>query len=117
MEARRDDEAAISHSNELSAPFCLCWAVGTVGKHQPTIESFSLITIASDAVMKPIHHRMPVILTTTQYSEWLDTSLLETEQLGILFRPFPPEEMEAFPVSVMVNKRRHDQPECMIPIQ
>lgn len=36
-------------------------------KQEPAIESCSLITIGPNAVMEPIHHRMPVILATTQY--------------------------------------------------
>jgi len=86
-------------------------------KVDPAIESCSLITIGSNAVMEPIHHRMPVILATTQYAEWLDASLQETERLNRLLRPFPPEEMEAYPVSLMVNNPRNDHPECVVPIQ
>ena len=86
-------------------------------KEDPTIESCSLITIGPNAVMEPIHHRMPVILATTQYAEWLDVSLHETERLNRLLRPFPPEEMEAYPVSLMVNNPLNDHPECVVPIQ
>ena len=86
-------------------------------KKDLAIESCSLITIGPNAVMEPIHHRMPVILATTQYAEWLDASLHETERLNTLLRPFPPEEMEAYPVSLMVNNPRNDQPECVMPIQ
>jgi putative SOS response-associated peptidase YedK len=86
-------------------------------KEDPAIESCSLITIGPNAVMEPIHHRMPVILATTQYAEWLDVSLHETERLNRLLRPFPPEEMEAYPVSLMVNNPRNDHPECVAPIQ
>jgi putative SOS response-associated peptidase YedK len=82
----------------------------------PAIESCSLITIGPNAVMEPIHHRMPVILATTQYAEWLDASLQETERLNTLLRPFPPAEMEAYPVSLMVNNPSNDQPECVMPL-
>jgi putative SOS response-associated peptidase YedK len=86
-------------------------------KEDPPIESCSLITIGPNTVMEPIHHRMPVILATTQFAEWLDVSLHETERLNRLLRPFPPEEMEAYPVSLMVNNPRNDHPECVVPIQ
>jgi len=84
-------------------------------KQEPAIESFSLIKIGSNAVMEPIHH-MPVILTTTQYPERLDTSLHEPARLTALLRPVLPREMEAFPISLMVNKPKNDQPECVMPI-
>jgi putative SOS response-associated peptidase YedK len=86
-------------------------------KEDPAIESCSLITIGPNAVMEPIHNRMPVILATTQYVEWLDASLHKTERLNTLLRPFPSEEMEAYPVSLLVNNPRNDQPECVLPIQ
>jgi len=86
-------------------------------KEDPPIESCSLITIGPNTVMEPIHHRMPVILATTQYDEWLDVSLHETERLNRLLRPFPTEEMEAYPVGLMVNNPRNDHPECVMPIQ
>jgi putative SOS response-associated peptidase YedK len=85
-------------------------------RQDPAIESCSLITIGPNAVMEPIHHRMPVILATTQYAEWLDASLQETERLNTLLRPFPPTEMEAYPVSLMVNNPSNDQPECVMPL-
>jgi putative SOS response-associated peptidase YedK len=85
-------------------------------RQDPAIESCSLITIGPNAVMEPIHHRMPVILATTQYAEWLDASLQDTERLNTLLRPFPPAEMEAYPVSLMVNNPSNDQPECVMPL-
>jgi putative SOS response-associated peptidase YedK len=85
-------------------------------RQDPAIESCSLITIGPNAVMEPIHHRMPVILATTQYAEWLDASLQETERLNTLLRPFPPAEMEGYPVSLMVNNPSNDQPECVMPL-
>ena len=82
-------------------------------KEDPAIESCCLITIGPNAVMEPIHHRMPVILPMTQCAEWLDASLHETERLNRLLRPFPSEKMEAYPVSPLVNNPRHDTPECV----
>ena len=86
-------------------------------KQDPALESCSLITIGPNAVMEPIHHRMPVLLATTQYDEWLDPSLHMVERLNTVLRPFPPEEMEAYPASQMVNNPRYDQPQCVVPLQ
>ena len=86
-------------------------------KQDPALESCALITTGPNKVMEQIHHRMPVILDPKQYDEWLEPSLNDTERLNRLLRSFPPEEMEAYPVSPMVNNPRNDQPECVIPIQ
>jgi len=81
-------------------------------KQTLALESCALITTGPNTTMTPIHHRMPVILAAKDYDDWLDPSLHIIAQLNALLRPFPPEEMEAFPVSPIVNNPGNDQPEC-----
>ncbi|MCB9774756.1 MAG: SOS response-associated peptidase [Nitrospiraceae bacterium] len=80
------------------------------------LETCTLITTAPNAVMEPIHHRMPVILSSKDYADWLDPSLQTIERVNALLRPCPPEEMEAYAVSQLVNNPRNDRPECVVPI-
>ena len=80
------------------------------------LETCTLITTSPNAVMKPIHHRMPVILASKDFADWLNPSLQAVERVNGLLRPFPSEEMEAYPVSQLVNNPRNDRPECVIPI-
>jgi putative SOS response-associated peptidase YedK len=55
---------------------------------------------------------MPVILPTEGYSEWL--SLEEgTESLTKLLTPYPSSQLQAYPVSTIVNSAAIDQPECV----
>jgi putative SOS response-associated peptidase YedK len=84
-------------------------------KQEPAIESCSLITIQANAVLEPIHARMPVILPEHAYSSWLDPTLKNVVYLSGLLEPYGAEEMEAYPVSLMVNNPRNDQPECVVP--
>src|SRR5450756_777703 len=56
------------------------------------IETCTILTTAANAVLAPIHDRMPVILPTTVYDQWLDPALLNTDLLAPLLVPFPPEE-------------------------
>ncbi len=81
------------------------------------LESCALITTGPNTVMEPIHNRMPVILASKYYDEWLDPSLHAVERFNALLRPFPSQEMEAYPVRQIVNNPRNDQPECVMPIQ
>ncbi|MEO6201878.1 MAG: SOS response-associated peptidase [Nitrospirales bacterium] len=81
------------------------------------LESCTLITTGPNPVMEPIHHRMPVILSSKDYADWLDPSFQFVERINAMLRPFPSEEMEAYPVSQLVNNPRNDQPECVMPIQ
>lgn len=81
------------------------------------LESCTLITTGPNALMAPIHHRMPVILGSKDYDDWLDPSLQTVERINVLLRPFPSDEMKAYPVSPIVNNLQNDQPECVKPIQ
>ncbi len=66
--------------------------------------------------MGAIHHRMPVILSPTEYDRWLDPSIREPEVLQPLLRPFPAVEMTAYPVSALVSSPANDNPGCTEPL-
>ncbi len=77
------------------------------------IESCTLLTTDPNELMKPIHNRMPVILDPKDYELWLDPEVKKSELLQPLLRPYPTEEMTAFPVSKAVNKPSNDTAECI----
>jgi len=77
------------------------------------IESAALLTTESNALIAPIHNRMPVILDPKHYAYWLDVSIRDPEGLLALLRPYPPEKMAAYPVSSYVNNPAHDDPRCI----
>ena len=64
----------------------------------------------------PIHDRMPVILHEQDYDHWLDPKCDAPSKLGELLKPYPPEEMTAFPVSTFVNSPRNESSECIAPV-
>lgn len=79
------------------------------------IESVTLLTTAPNEVMRPLHDRMPVILHPDDYSLWLDPLATQSDLLQPLLRPFPAEQMTAYPVSTLVNSPIHDLPACVLP--
>ena len=81
------------------------------------LETCAMLTIGPNAVMKPIHHRMPVILQECDYDTWLNPCIQDPTVLSSLLQPYPPEEMEAFPVSSIVNNPKTDQPDCIVPMK
>jgi putative SOS response-associated peptidase YedK len=85
-------------------------------KQEPAIESCSLITTGPNTLMEPIHNRMPVILEERSYSSWLSPGLQNTVYLSGLLEPYESEEMEAYPVSVIVNNPRNDSETCIQPM-
>ena len=80
------------------------------------LETCTIITTEPNDLMAPIHNRMPVILAPTAYDQWLDPTFQQVEPLHALLRPYPSEELTAYPVSTMVNNTRHDVPQCLEPV-
>jgi putative SOS response-associated peptidase YedK len=80
------------------------------------VMSATIITTTPNALMAPIHNRMPVILPGHSYKVWLDPSPRSPTDLNSLLVPYPAEEMEAFPVSPLVNSPANDNPDVLIPI-
>lgn len=88
------------------------WKSGD-GKELPT---FTVLTTEPNALMKPIHNRMPVILHERDFEQWLDRDFKDTDALKRLLVPYAPGEMKAYPVSSIVGNARNDVPECIEPL-
>lgn len=80
------------------------------------VESCSILTTAANSLMRPVHHRMPVILPVADWEFWLDLSGDKAENLLELLRPLPSDLMKSWPVSREVNSPSFDQPACITPI-
>jgi putative SOS response-associated peptidase YedK len=77
------------------------------------IESCTIIVTQPNAVLKPIHDRMPVILSPADFDTWLDPGFADRTTLEALLRPYPPAEFEAYPVTTAVNNPKNDVPQCI----
>ncbi len=77
------------------------------------VETCTILTTEANAVLAPIHDRMPVILDPASYDRWLDPAQPRAEEL---LRPCPDEWLEAFPVSTRVNNVRNDAAELIAPM-
>ena len=81
-----------------------------------SLETCTIITTEPNELMQPIHNRMPVILAPASYDQWLDPTFQQAEPLKALLRPYPSDELTAYPVSTLVNNPRHDAPQCLEPL-
>jgi putative SOS response-associated peptidase YedK len=66
--------------------------------------------------MKPIHNRMPAILSRDSYSLWLDPDEHQPAELMPLLTSYPDELMTAHPVSRTVNSPQNETPDCILPL-
>jgi putative SOS response-associated peptidase YedK len=74
------------------------------------ITTCTIITTEANELMSPIHARMPVIIPRQDQDLWLNP---ETKEPGLLLKPYPAEEMEAYPVSKRVNSPKNNSPLCI----
>ncbi len=76
------------------------------------IESCTILTTQANALLKDMHHRMPVILSPDAYDLWLDPGVTDPAEVADLLKPFAARLMRVYPVSAAVNKVENDGPEC-----
>jgi len=77
--------------------------------------SFTIITTEANEAIRMIHERMPAILHPGNEESWLDPNVDISKALHFL-RAFPSQEIEAYPVSRLLNSPTNDNPECIIPM-
>ncbi len=97
-------------------PFAFAGLSERWSKGETPLDTFTVITTEPNALMAPIHDRMPVILSKEAYGRWLDPELQDKEELLSFLRPYPGGELIAEPVSTLVNSPRNDSPQCVEPI-
>jgi putative SOS response-associated peptidase YedK len=77
-----------------------------------TIDSCTILTTEANALLQPIHDRMPVILPPEMYDRWLDLDTPPAE-LQALLRPAEPATMQSHPVSTRVNRPSYESADCI----
>jgi|CXWL01.1.fsa_nt_gi putative SOS response-associated peptidase YedK len=115
VQGRAKQPMWIGLRNQQPFAFAGLWEHWTSSDGQP-LETCTIITTEPNDLMAPIHNRMPVILASTAYDQWLDPTFQHTELLKALLRPYPSEELMAYAVSTLVNNPRHDAPQCLEPV-
>lgn len=80
------------------------------------IRSCTIITSEPNDLVKPLHHRMAVILREEDYQTWLAPQEMDAKDLMPLLAPLESERMAVYEVSKVVNKPQNDIPACIEPI-
>ncbi len=76
------------------------------------IYSCTIITTAANALLQPIHTRMPVIIAPQQYAHWLDASQTPASLQALLAQDAYA-AMTVKPISARVNNPWHDDADCL----
>jgi len=93
--------------------FAGLWERWEKGEGEP-LETCTIITTTPNELIEDLHNRMPVILPSDRYDEWLEPEPLTGERIQGLLAPHPSGGMEAYPVSTYVNKPINNGPECIV---
>jgi len=90
---------------------CALWEHWHDKARDESIQSTTLITIAANDFMRPMHHRMPMIFESEAANDWLggDRSMLDSAADNC-----PP--LRAWPVDRRVNNACFDDEELIEPV-
>ena len=77
------------------------------------VPSCTIITAEANDLLRPIHYRMPVILSRGDEDFWLDRGEIDPTALADVLKPYPADAMEAYEVSSLVNSYANDRPEVI----
>ena len=91
------------------------WHDPAVGDDAPRIRSCVIITTEANDVVGKVHDRMPVVLPESAWNEWLDGENHDVAKLQQLLVPSPSAEIDAWPVTTLVNKPDNNGPELLEP--
>lgn len=81
------------------------------------IATFTLITTTPNALMAPIHDRMPVIVSPQDYARWLDPSVTSPAAVESLLKPCDPKGYESRAVGRSVSNPGLDHPGLLDPVE
>ena len=81
------------------------------------LHTCSILTTASNDLLRPVHDRMPVILRRSMEEEWLRSGPLSEDMSVSMLTPYPSLEMEMYPVSDLVNDPRADDSAMTSPVR
>ena len=103
----------ITCSDQPLFSFAGLWSIW----HAPdgaTLRTCTILTVAANEAVAPLHDRMPVILPAGAEEAWLDAAT-PTAHLHDLLTALEPGRIALRAVSTAVNDARYDGPECLEP--
>ena len=83
----------------------------------PWLLSCAIVTTRANAIMEPIHDRMPVMLPESAWATWLDVRVADRDALDPLLVPPADETIELWPVSTTVNNAGNNGPELVVRVE
>ena len=83
---------------------------------QEVVRSFTIITTTPNELCAEVHNRMPVILPTETWAEWLAEEPADEATLKEMLAPYPAEQMTMWPVDRRVGNVKNNDPSLIKPV-
>lgn len=80
------------------------------------VATFTILTTDANALMRPLHNRMPAIILPVHFDRWLDRRLVDAEEVGKMVVPAPDGLLAAYPVSKRVNAPANEGADLIEPV-
>ncbi len=82
----------------------------------PWISSFVIVTTTANALVAPVHDRMPVVLPDAVWDAWLDADNHDVDSLAQMLVPAGEEVLQLHAVSTSVNRPQNRGPDLIEPL-
>ena len=86
------------------------------GAGDEEIDSYAVLTVPSNDLLRPIHARMPAIISPDNYARWLDPRITDRAEIESMMSTYPASQMMAWEVSKRVNKPGNDGSDLIEPV-
>jgi putative SOS response-associated peptidase YedK len=84
-----------------------------LGPDGEPLDTCAIVTTEANALLAPVHDRMPLIIAPADYARWLDPMVADP---GDLIAPYDGDALRLVPVSTRVNTVRHDDASLIEPV-
>ena len=101
----------VTPNNNRTIAFAGLWE-HWITPDQSELFSYTIITTDANADLESLHHRMPVVLSSNNFSSWLASDTSSKDALSLL-RSSPSDTFSVTPVSNYVNSPRNEGPKCI----
>lgn len=77
-----------------------------------SLDTVTILTTEPNDLIEPLHHRMAVVLPEDEEATWLTAG---PDERAELCRPYPDDDLDAYPISTAVNDPSNDSPAIVEP--
>jgi putative SOS response-associated peptidase YedK len=81
-----------------------------------TIKSFAIVTTTANALLAPLHDRMPVVIAPGCWGDWLGENSVSESTVKALLEPYPDNALAFWAVDRRVGSVRNDSPDLFAPL-